>query len=247
MKKTLVTFVLDRSSSMQSIKPATLEGFNAYLAGLKSGDAADLTAFTLVQFDTQGIDKVYVGLPVKQVPDLTNQTFQPRGGTPLIEAAFKTIKAVEKSLEGKDETTQVVISIMTDGEENSSGHEYTWASLSALVQEKQAAGWQFNFMGAGIDAYQQGAQMGISTANTMSYNSANLGMTRAAFSERGGTTALYASGAVSDMKVSLSAKMAAGDTFDPSLKAKQSAPVVTPPAAPPQRPRTGGNIGDLSL
>ncbi len=54
----------------------------------------------------------------------------------------------------------MVICIQTDGLENAST-EHTWAELNLLIKEKAKLGWQFNFMGAGIDAYEQGRQMGI--------------------------------------------------------------------------------------
>ena len=61
--------------------------------------------------------------------------------------------------------------IQTDGEENAS-RENSWADLKALVAEKERAGWDFVFMGCGIDAYAQGAQMGIAPDRTMAYRRA---------------------------------------------------------------------------
>lgn len=232
-QRTLVTFLLDRSGSMASILADTIGGFNAYVAGLKAGAAADRTDLTLLMFDSQAIDKVCVGLPAAQVADLTESTFVPRGGTPLVDAAYKTIKAVEKSLEGKTEPPQVVVTILTDGEENCSS-EHTFPELAALIKEKIAAGWQFNFLGAGIDAYTQSAKLGISVANTMSYNSADAGATQSAFRDRGMSHSLYASGAIGNTQVSMSAKMAAGDVFDPSLKTQAGGLVQHAPTAPVQ-------------
>jgi hypothetical protein len=63
----------------------------------------------------------------------------------------------------------VVICIQTDGQENSST-EHIWNELNALVKEKAALGWQFNFMGVGMDAYDQGARMGIAPAATVAYD-----------------------------------------------------------------------------
>jgi hypothetical protein len=79
-----------------------------------------------------------------------------------IDAAYKTIKAVEKSLNGSN--PKVVVCIQTDGHENAST-EHTWDELNALIKEKSAAGWQFNFLGTGIDAYDTGAHMGSPNAD----------------------------------------------------------------------------------
>jgi hypothetical protein len=165
--RTLVTFLLDRTGSMEAIRDDTIGGFNAYLDGLKGDSDANID-FTLVQFDSVSIDKICVAVPVADVAKLTRETFQPRASTPLIDAACKTINAVEASLLGAP-AAKVVICIQTDGQENSST-EHSWGELNALVKEKSAKGWQFNFMGVGIDAYDQGARMGISPDATVAYD-----------------------------------------------------------------------------
>src|SRR5882672_1726210 len=190
MQKTLVTFLLDRTGSMMAIKQDTIGGFNAYLEGLTEGDAADDTEFTFVQFDSVSIDKVCVGKPVKEVDKLTDATYSPRAWTPLIDAAFKTIKAVEVAVVGSDK--KVVICIQTDGEENASS-EHTWRDLNDLIKEKTKLGWQFNFLGVGIDAYNQGAKMGIAAAATMSATLDPEQM-KAAYRFSGSNAAMYASG-----------------------------------------------------
>ena len=64
------------------------------------------------------IEKVCVAVPVSQVAELTMESYQPGASTPLIDAAYKTIKAVEKSLNGSN--PKVVVCIQTDGHENAS-------------------------------------------------------------------------------------------------------------------------------
>jgi Mg-chelatase subunit ChlD len=169
--KTLVTLLLDRSGSMQSAKDDTIGAVNAYLAGLRAG-GSDIR-FSLVLFDTDGpdmsLEKVHVARRIAEVPDLVPDAYIPRGSTPLIDAACTTIRAVAASLEGRE--AKPVIVIQTDGEENAS-RENSWADLKALVAEKERAGWDFVFMGCGIDAYAQGAQMGIAPDRTMAYRRA---------------------------------------------------------------------------
>src|SRR5262249_30702201 len=93
---TLVTFLLDETGSMELIKDDTIGGFNSYLGSLKA-EAAPID-FTLIKFDGRRIENVAV--PVSQVAELTMESYQPGASTPLIDAAYKTIKAVEKSLNG---------------------------------------------------------------------------------------------------------------------------------------------------
>jgi hypothetical protein len=218
MSKTLVTFLLDRTGSMEAIRDDTIGAFNTYLDTLKQ--EGESLYFTLIQFDSMGVDKLYVNEPVKNVPRLTRETFVPRAATPLIDAAYKTIKAVEKAVSGNP-SNKVVICIQTDGEENSST-EYSWDALNALIKEKFEAGWQFNFMGAGIDAYQQALRMGISTGQTVAY-SKDAAATRAAFSATAQNTALYAKNALSSTAYSKMQKRAAADKYDPDAAGSQEA------------------------
>jgi hypothetical protein len=118
-QRTLVTFLLDRSGSMGSIINETITAFNEYLQGLLTGEGSGLVDFTLVTFDTQSMDKVCVAVPVVQAPKLSRENYVPRAGTPLIDAAVTTLKAVEASLE-KGGNPKVVMVIQTDGQENSS-------------------------------------------------------------------------------------------------------------------------------
>lgn len=223
---TLVTFVLDRSQSMSSCLESTIEAFNGYIEGLRNTPLLD---FTLVQFDhnagVMDLNKICVATPIKTVANLDKGNYQPRGSTPLIDAAYTVIKAVETSLESKPKDTKVVVCIQTDGEENCS-RTYNWEQLAALIKEKQALGWQFNFMGAGIDAYQQGSRMGLSAANTMSYDHTNMAATRAAFSGRATGTAAYASGLAATMDIGFAEKQAAGDKYDPVISSKGGWPLL---------------------
>jgi hypothetical protein len=85
---------------VESIKDDTIGGFNSYLGSLKAEAAA--IDFTLIKFDSRRIEKVCVAVPVSQVAELTMESYQPGASTPLIDAAYKTIKAVEKSLNGSN-------------------------------------------------------------------------------------------------------------------------------------------------
>jgi uncharacterized protein YegL len=216
--RSYVTFLLDRSGSMSSIHSQTVEGFNTYLTGLKAEKNADII-FTFLQFDSYGVDKRVVAEPVGKVSLLTIDGFEPRGGTPLIDATYKTIKAVEEAVANEESKPKVVICIQTDGFENES-HDHNWNDLSALVKAKQEAGWQFNFMGADIDAYKQAAQMGINRASTVSYGSADLTSNNASFAATASNTTSFSAGTRANVFYTSDQKAKSGDKFDPDLKSK---------------------------
>lgn len=206
--KTLVTFLLDETGSMASIIQPTLDGFNSYLSTLKEENDASID-FTLIKFDSTKLEKVCVAVPVHTVPNLNSQTYRPGAMTPLVDAAYKTIKAVEKSLAEMTVEPKIVICIQTDGHENASS-EHTWAELNALIKEKTKAGWQFNFLGSGIDAYDTGAKMGVAAVNTMSSGLAPEHV-RASFGAMAMSATNYASGRSATANVSMAARVGSGD------------------------------------
>src|SRR5262249_45508957 len=246
---TLVTFLLDRSGSMGQIWDETIGGFNVYLETLQRG--GDAIKFTLLQFDTGGIDKCCVAEPVANVRRLDRASYQPRGGTPLIDAACKTIAAVEDSLAKYDTLPKVAICIQTDGEENSSC-EHSWEELKRLVVVKTEKGWQFNFMGTGIDAYDQAARMGIAAASTMSTGRAQTEV-RASFRAAAASSMRFARGRASTTAYSMSERRAAGDRFaDKYLTDGAPQPQSLDLSQPAAVARRGAStkrqvIGDFSL
>lgn len=245
---TLVTFLLDRSSSMSSIKDATIEGFNDYLIAMQREPAG--IEFNFLTFDTQSLDKICVNTPIAQVPYLTHAAFQPRGGTPLIDACVKVIRAVEHAVQQRAIMPKVVICFQTDGQELHSS-QHTWAELNGLIESKKALGWQFNFLGAGINAYTQAQKMGLSTLDTMSYGT-DRAHTKAAFGARGRATMDYASGLAMNMSVGASEKLMAGDIYAPELGGGQpdlGSLVISnsPPQPRTRRVRTPSPVRDLKI
>lgn len=212
-EKTLVTLLLDRSGSMQAVKDDTLGAINGYLAELRESPA-DIR-FSLVLFDSheRGLDleRVVVGEKVAKVRDLAPADFRPRGTTPLIDAACTTIQAVAESLDVLASAPKVVIAIQTDGMENAS-REFAWSDLKALIAEKEAQGWQFVFMGCGIDAYAQGRRMGLREDKVLAYGREGE-TTRAAFSAHARRTAAFAESRSAEVAFEVAEKEAAGDRW----------------------------------
>lgn len=153
------------------------------------------------------LEKTFEAVPVSDLPVLTRDHFTPRGSTPLIDAAIATIHAIEETVAGREDI-RVVLAIQTDGQENSSTR--SWESLSSLVKEKEAAGWEILFMGAGIDAYKQGGMMGISASKTVSYGT-DEASTNNLFRDTAIKTAMFSRGVATSMAYSTEEKRRAGD------------------------------------
>jgi secreted protein with Ig-like and vWFA domain len=160
-KKSHSIMVLDRSGSMSSIKEDTEGGFNEFIKSLRE---TDNTFVTLVQFDTR-YDTVYEQKPVADVPKLS---LRPRGGTALRDGVGEAIRRAEKFVRPGD---NVVVTILTDGGENSS-REYSQEAITRLMDEKREDGWEFNFIGAGVHAWGGAQMLGIAHSHTINYSGA---------------------------------------------------------------------------
>ena len=165
---TIVSFLLDRTGSMEVIKSETIGGFNGYLDALER-EAGDLVAFTLLQFDSHSIDTLYTGAKLSEVARLTSETYQPRARTPLIDACVKTIKVTEETITKRRDKSRVIVVFQTDGEENAS-RRHTLDELRDLIERRTAEEWQFIFLGADMNAYKTASNFGILKEATLAYS-----------------------------------------------------------------------------
>lgn len=174
LNSTSILVLLDRSGSMAALRDDTIGGFNTFVAEQKKlpGECR----LSLVQFDTEGMDTFYLDRPIGEIPNLTAETFVPRGGTPLLDAMGKTINNLGDRLAHLLESqrpNQVIFVIITDGEENSS-REFTKGRVFSMVQhQKDKYGWLFMYLGANQDAIQEASGYGIGGTFAMSYNAGN--------------------------------------------------------------------------
>lgn len=172
-----MTLVLDRSGSMVSIRDDVIGGVNALIAEQQAQTGA--CKFTMVTFDSQGYDYVHMATDIHQVLPITEADFQPRSGTNLYDAIGRAVTELDVRVGAKTGTEVQIFAIFTDGQENSS-RTYTREQIFAMIEEHQAKGWTFTYMGANQDAYAQSAAMGISKGSTQAY-AGDAGGTREAY------------------------------------------------------------------
>lgn len=183
----LVTYVLDRSGSMFDIWQATKTGFSEFVAS--QAEQPGTAYVTLVTFDDQSIDTLYERCEASAITGAIPDDVAPRGMTPLHDAIGQAVAATEQAVSDLDWSGKVVVAINTDGLENAST-EYTLGTIRSLIESKQSEGWEFVFMGAGIDAYQEGTKLGVRGQATMSYDS-NPVSTRTAYAGLSASVSTY--------------------------------------------------------
>lgn len=183
--KILVSFILDETGSMESVKQQTISGFNEYIDTLKKEKTSKNVLFTLTKFNSEAVNIVCDGIKLDDVIRLDNFNYHPNCLTPLYDAIGKTIHSLENKIKGKKQSALVVI--QTDGEENAS-KEFTRESIFNLIDEKKKLGWTFAFLGADQDAWVTSQSLGIAKGNTVSYTSSN---TRGTIAMAASSTARY--------------------------------------------------------
>lgn len=231
----VITMVVDESGSMMHLQDATIAGFNEYVSALQC-DLKDMnTYFSATTFDTRGIRKLQVGVPINEAVKLSIANYVPNGGTPLLDAVGAAITATEEVVKQQN-GTKIVVVIQTDGEENSS-QKYNLATIKTMIEERQAKGWQFVFIGAGINAFADATKMGINAGSTMSYG-ANDANTRAVFAATANNTQAFARGMCANMTYSAGQSVRAGE--DPTITLQKLGKVTR--VNPDQKP-----IDDLDL
>lgn len=162
-----VTLILDETGSMLDCKGAAISGVNEYLKTLRQMPMP--VRFTLTLFNSGKLEVRHRDVPVVQVSELTEQTYQPAEGTPLYDAIGRTLAVAGH--EASPEAKKLFV-ILTDGLENAS-REYTRDGITRLIKDHEVKGWTFVYLGADHDAWAAGGGLGFSGGNTAQFSKRN--------------------------------------------------------------------------
>ena len=160
-----VVFLLDRSGSMHNSVLDTIGGYNSYLNEQREKDAK----ITTILFDDK-IEELYFRKDVNKVDKLTQKEYFVRGCTALYDAIGYTISKLEKEVKNK-----VLFIITTDGLENASA-KYNKKKVSSLIRKH--SDWEFIYLGANIDSYEEGNSIGIRKDRISNYEQSSKGIAR---------------------------------------------------------------------
>ena len=178
--------ILDKSSSMSSLREATIEGFNSFIK--KQSDLPGEMTVSLVQF-ADNYETSYLNVPIKVAPILSYKTYNPDGvSTALLGAIGKSIDDLGKYLAGLPENSRpgkVVVAVFTDGFENSTP-SYEWSNrytrevvASKIKTQKDVYSWDILFVGSNQDAILTGSQYNVSAGKAFTYSNTYVGVTGA--------------------------------------------------------------------
>lgn len=151
-----VIFILDRSGSMYGSEKDTIGGFNSYIEKNKNHNYN----ITTILFDDK-YEMLYERTPIKNVKKLTRKEYYTRGSTALLDTIGTTISYFDSK-----NTKKALFIVTTDGYENAS-HEFTRENIKKMI--KQHTNYEFMYIGANIDSYNEGTSIGIKQTNISNY------------------------------------------------------------------------------
>lgn len=156
--------VLDASGSMDCIRQNALSGCNETIQSIVSmqqkANGEHQHYLSLVTFNSDKVTNViYDKQPIGQVHELTLDDYRPDGCTPLYDALGLSMNTLSSTMDKSSETS-VLVTVITDGLENSSTI-FNADKIRRQVEEFKQSGWTFAFIGANIDEVSEAGKLGI--------------------------------------------------------------------------------------
>ena len=148
-KKVFNLVIVDESGSMSSIHRQAFSGMNETLSSVRAMQQKYPDTdqrITLVTFNSDHTTWLLDNAPAADGHDLPAGAYNPSGCTPLYDAVGRAVTKLEAQVEACGEKANVLVTIITDGEENSS-REWRLSMVRALIERLKGNGWTFALIG----------------------------------------------------------------------------------------------------
>ena len=146
MKRVFNLIVCDESGSMCVIEKQALVGLNETLETVQKMQQLHPDVeqhVTLLTFDSGHKRFLYDNVLAAAAHRLSSKDYHPGGGTPLYDAVGLAISKLNAQTEADD---NVLVTIITDGEENCS-EEYNLLMMKTLIEKLKKQNWTFTLIG----------------------------------------------------------------------------------------------------
>jgi uncharacterized protein (DUF1810 family)/Mg-chelatase subunit ChlD len=144
--------ILDESGSMASIKQSIISGFNELVQSIKGAaqqypEQAHFISF--VSFNSSKIKTLHDCAHVAELENIDASRYNPNNCTPLYDAIGFGIEQLQKRLDSIH-NYNVLVTIMTDGLENSS-KKFSINQIKSLIENLKKERWTFTYIGTDHD------------------------------------------------------------------------------------------------
>ena len=162
--------ILDRSGSMTPLREVAVQGYNETLDVIRAAqqqyDLEQQNLITLALFNTE-VTNVFDCDTIQNVPNLLWDNYVPYGGTAMWDAIGISLTNLKTKLDSLENATAVV-TIISDGEENSS-YRYSCKQVASLIDELKNQGVMFVFMGTNQNVQQTAEALHIDEYKSFPY------------------------------------------------------------------------------
>ena len=161
--------ILDESGSMEPIKQTTIQGFNEIVQtvkGIEQEHPEQEHFISVVTFNGIRQKLVHFIDPVSKLEQIGSSSYRPDASTPLFDAIGFAVNKLKQAI-GNRTDYNVLVTILTDGEENAS-REYSGLAIKKLIEELKLKRWTFTYIGTDHDVEKMAAL--ISIDNTMKFD-----------------------------------------------------------------------------
>jgi len=151
---------------METIKTTIISGFNELvqtIQGIENQFPEQEHLISFVSFNSLGQKLLHFIDPASKLKKIDDKTYKPDATTPLFDAMGFSINKLKQSLQGQTDYN-VLVTVLTDGEENAS-KEFSGNDIKKLVEELKQNSWTFTYIGTDHDVEKIAASLSIN--NTM--------------------------------------------------------------------------------
>lgn len=167
--------ILDESGSMSSIKNTIIQGFNELvqtIKGIEKQFPEQEHFVSFVSFNSLGQKLLHFMDPASKLEQIDDKSYNPDAMTPLFDAMGFSINKLKQSLQGQTDYN-VLVTVLTDGEENDS-KEFSGNDIKKLVEELKQNRWTFTYIGTDHDVEKIAISLSINNTMVFEKNEADI-------------------------------------------------------------------------
>lgn len=175
-----IVFILDMSGSMVGIKAEAVDNFNRFLK--EQMEVPGTATMSLILFNSNLTTWAYDRVNLSDIKPLDKEQYRPDNFTPLLDTVSDVIDRIGKILNDSKEEERpekVIFAIMTDGLENYSRRVLRRQVFEQITHQEKVYKWNFIFMGANQDSFQEAGALGINPSLTTNFTADARGVSAA--------------------------------------------------------------------